>query len=757
MRNEATAPQTESFRLDEWEVYPRLNRIQRDGEEIRQVEPKVMRVLVYLAARPGNVVGQQELIDAVWEGMAVSPNVLTYSIAALRKALDDDWRAPRYVETISKSGYRLIAEVNAQAVAVAATADGAVPVAPGDYGDRQPSSAPASRTAAPSRTVPWWGLAAVGLALATAGYALFAAGARAGMAVVEAPATLPILVPLPVTSTPGLEIHPVLSPDGNHVAFAWQPEGQNHYDIYVKLIDSEAPALLVGTPGRDASPAWTPDGLYVVYITIDEAGDCGVYRIPATGGASQRLVDCPGRPIGNMAISPDGTLLAMGATTVGGEPTRILLGSLENGNFAVVDEPMPTDNGDFYPQFSPDGTRLSFHRIRGDGLSDLYVTTLEGGASDGEVRRITHDNRDIGGHDWMADGETILFSSYRTGQFRLWKMPVAGGTPTPAGLGNHQMLSLSLARESGRLAYYSAVTETNMWGAHIAPETALPFDPQTRSWASADWPPAGEPVQIVSSTRWEAHPDLASDNSRVTFASDRSGYFEIWSSGATGADPVQHTRFEGSFVGSPRYAPDDATIVFDARPEGHADLWIVDARRPGPTQLTADPGDEIAPSYSRDGRWIYFTSNRSGDWEIWKIPAAGGDWEWTQVTTTGGYGAQEGPDGYLYYGKAKGPGIWRRPIDLASEEAEVSVLHDWPATDWGSWAIGTRGIYFVARGPNVIALLEWSSGNVVPLHPMGGAPPRQHPALAVSDDETFLIYAQIDRRETDVLMVERIW
>ena len=125
-----------SFRLGEWLVVPSLHRISR-VDDVRQLEPKVMRVLVCLASRPGEVVGHDELIEEVWGGVAVSSNVVTYSIAALRKALEDDWRAPSYVETISKSGYRLIMPVSA------ADADDVPPAAAG-------SGSPLSNGAVPA-------------------------------------------------------------------------------------------------------------------------------------------------------------------------------------------------------------------------------------------------------------------------------------------------------------------------------------------------------------------------------------------------------------------------------------------------------------------------------------------------------------------------------------------------------------------------------------------------------------------------------
>jgi DNA-binding winged helix-turn-helix (wHTH) protein/Tfp pilus assembly protein PilF len=111
---ENAAPKRNGFVTGEWTVAPTRNLIVRGGEEVR-VEPRVMDVLVYLAERAGEVVAKEELAERVWEGRYVSDEVLTVTIYALRKALGDSARRPRYVETVSRRGYRWIAPAEAAA------------------------------------------------------------------------------------------------------------------------------------------------------------------------------------------------------------------------------------------------------------------------------------------------------------------------------------------------------------------------------------------------------------------------------------------------------------------------------------------------------------------------------------------------------------------------------------------------------------------------------------------------------------------
>jgi len=101
----------DAFRLGEWTVEPALNLLSRDGQDV-SVEPRSIAVLGYLAARQGEVVSTDELIRAIWNDRPMGDNPVYKCIAQLRRALDDDAQSPRYIATIPRKGYRLIAAVS---------------------------------------------------------------------------------------------------------------------------------------------------------------------------------------------------------------------------------------------------------------------------------------------------------------------------------------------------------------------------------------------------------------------------------------------------------------------------------------------------------------------------------------------------------------------------------------------------------------------------------------------------------------------
>jgi TolB-like protein/DNA-binding winged helix-turn-helix (wHTH) protein/Tfp pilus assembly protein PilF len=130
--SEPTAHPDTPFTVGDWLVDPSANELHRDAATVR-LEPKVMRVLCVLAERPGSVVAREDLESRVWAGMVVTSDAVTNTIIKLRKVFGDDSRHPSYIETLSKTGYRLIAEVGPGPTATPA------PGNPGTWKARHPA------------------------------------------------------------------------------------------------------------------------------------------------------------------------------------------------------------------------------------------------------------------------------------------------------------------------------------------------------------------------------------------------------------------------------------------------------------------------------------------------------------------------------------------------------------------------------------------------------------------------------------------
>jgi transcriptional activator of cad operon len=103
-------PTTIPLRIGEWRLDPQLGQLTR-GAEIQRLESRTMRLLLYLANRAGETVSIDELLDNVWSGVVVTQDSVYQVITALRRLLGDDAKQPKYIITVPRLGYRLVARV----------------------------------------------------------------------------------------------------------------------------------------------------------------------------------------------------------------------------------------------------------------------------------------------------------------------------------------------------------------------------------------------------------------------------------------------------------------------------------------------------------------------------------------------------------------------------------------------------------------------------------------------------------------------
>jgi dipeptidyl aminopeptidase/acylaminoacyl peptidase len=170
-----------------------------------------------------------------------------------------------------------------------------------------------------------------------------------------------------------------------------------------------------------------------------------------------------------------------------------------------------------------------------------------------------------------------------------------------------------------------------------------------------------------------------------------------------------------------------------------------------PRQLvTLSGANNGGPSWSRDGKWIYFSSDQGGGpFQIWKVPFQEGPP--IQVTKRGGVFALESTDRrFLYFSKFEMPGIWKMPIEGG---AETRILDQPDGSDWFNWGVTERGIYFLdsKAQPTTIKFLEFATGQQFPIFSLSKSP---NLGLAVSPVGRSLVFGQPELAESTIMLVK---
>ena len=144
-----------------------------------------------------------------------------------------------------------------------------------------------------------------------------------------------------------------------------------------------------------------------------------------------------------------------------------------------------------------------------------------------------------------------------------------------------------------------------------------------------------QPIRFISSTQIEQYPAYSPDGRRIAFMSERSGTDEIWICDSDGSKTMQLTSFGGAAIYGPSWSPDNQKVALTVAQKGmKEDIYVVSASGGVPRRMTTDPAEDKWPYWSQDGKWIYFSSTRSGREEIWKMPSSGG--EAVQITRNSG-------------------------------------------------------------------------------------------------------------------------
>jgi len=250
-------------------------------------------------------------------------------------------------------------------------------------------------------------------------------------------------------------------------------------------------------------------------------------------------------------------------------------------------------------------------------------------------------------------------------------------------------------------------------------------------------------------------PTYSTDGRRIAFMSARTGPREIWVADASGANSRQLTHGPGPFQQAPRWSPDGQSVAFESRaPDGHMHVWTIGTEGSPLRRLTDGSGDEGTPTWSADGRSIYFGANGGGGYDIWRVPAGGGARQ--RVTTGGsGYAAFEAPDGrgVLYQQKTASSALL---LTSTPGGAPTVVV---PCAQAGIFTWHRTGIYYVPCGAEVDAPVRRivpGTGRDARVFTLERLDRYSQGDLALSADARTILYARTgnENRGGDLWMLE---
>jgi len=694
----------QGFRISDWRVEPQLNTL-TGPDKTAHLEPKVMQVLLCLAEQAGQVIPKERLIQRVWPDTFVSDDVLTRSISELRRAFGDDPKEPRFIQTIPRGGYRLIAPVFStdaeQGIAAPAQTapselkplrealgdDADYPrftetlprrgyrvVAPVETAETReaetairnrltlvPPDPPhtvedrVSTPAVPRRRVLPWAAAGVIAVIAVFGYWK---PWRASQIVADRP-----FLQFDLDVGPDEFSQPAISPDGRRIVFVSKGA------LAIRRLDQTKTTRLAGTEGAFL-PFFSPNGEWVAFFAARK-----LQKTAVEGGAPIALCDAA-EPGGGSWGADDTIVAALDASiglsrvpAAGGMPQPLTDSKSEpSGGLMHV-----------WPQVLPGGKGVLFTAANASGLGSLRVLTLNDGKLKTLVENSTHGRYLASGYVVYYQRETLFAAPVDAKRLEVTG-PAVPLVYAVSNSGDRADFDLS---SSGTLVYRRGTPRSSLpsWldsSGKIEPALAKPGNYSSPRLSPDGTRLALSVIQEGKQSLWvydlkretwnrltseeepEWLPTWTPDGEFIAF---RSGNTLAWTQ-SDGSGKVERLAGVSPNAGPWSFSADGKWLAFWPLQPG-SDLWIVPAERtPGvlrlgqPQLLLQQAGSKGAPAISPDGRWLAYSSAASGHFEVYVMPflpqgkASGHKW---LVSNRGGWSPIWSRNGReLFYGGLDG-------------------------------------------------------------------------------------------------------
>lgn len=554
-------------KIGDWVLYPDVG-VLRQGETEVRLNAKTLNVLLVLMDAGDAGEARDTLLDRVWGEHYPNDSVVSRAIADLRSAFGEKAGEQKYIRTLPKFGYQLVAKVSAQQAI-----DKLTP------------------------TMPTRGRKLMITALMVIAVAAIVWLTQTSDNESATSAILRLPPPRPLTSAPGIEHQPRIVPGGDWVVYAALRPGQNDWDLFRVAISDGTSQPLAVTPGvQEHGPAASPAGEDVAYVRMTEEA-CEVVVQSLVLGVPEPVAECTQKFPTLVDWSTDGRQLVFTGAEANDKDgyRRLYVIDRASGETRRLTEAVSPTGSDFYPRVSPDGRKLSF--LRGEPQPDHRTTLWIVDMQSGVETQLTDQPAQLGGMAWI-DAATLIYGVNDGGRINGWMINVVTNAVTP--FEQFDLVHPDYQKDDNLLVAAQMRSNRDLY--------LLGTNDRSRF--------------LARSTSDDHHARFSNDEQWIVFVSRRSGHEEIWIANTETEATRMLTRFDGATVRYPDWHPDGQRVLFSAETEAGERLFVVDvvSGEMRPMDINDDDattarwldGDRLVYGCRRDGNWGICVGNSSG-------------------------------------------------------------------------------------------------------------------------------------------------
>ncbi|MDR3388502.1 MAG: winged helix-turn-helix domain-containing protein [Rudaea sp.] len=647
--------------------------------ETARLTSKAAAVLFELARHAGDTVTRDQLLNIVWKGRVTTPDVLTQAIKELRRAFGDDTRPLLYIETIPKVGYRLLAPVSEVDTAVAVRLVHSAQRLENDAANIEFSAdddarVPNARATVPPRHRRWIAAVAAVMILLGAVVAIAAINRQTLVNSVSGRAWKATNIRA-ITSDPGPERRPGLSPDGTRVAYTQLDPATNFERVVIRAVgQSQVIHLTTKATAHEERPMWSPDGTRIAFerdkFERGEHESCMMYVAASLGGAESEVGSCGNYNVNYFAWTPDGKSLVTSdqRASASGAGLPLALIDLDTGKKRLLQYQRSDSDEDLQAVYSPDGRWIAFRRGF-NPHSDLYLMHAEGGA----VRQLTRLNSRITGYTWTRDSSGLIFSSGPDGMAELFVVATDDGSINALNVAPAEYPNAALSADT--VVYEIPRTKDMLVEVTVGEQV-------------------DSPKLVAPSTGSDADPAYSPDGEKFAFVSNRNGSQQVWLDPMDGTEPFAITEFRNASIWDIHWNADGNRLLATVRTGGKVGLVQVDLASRRQRDVAVSQSSLLTGNYGPDpGSYLLIRRAANSRGELLLLQNAGTAQEKVLPLASAVEHFELDPIRHMvYYARSDGNGVYRRDLvggaeQLVTQKRWMNATDGWRLIDGRIWYV----------------------------------------------------------------------